>query len=115
MSIQRGQIYFVNLNPVKGREQSGERPVLIVSSNAINNQPLVITVVVGTKGANVTRDYPTNVRISPQESGLSLETVFMCFQIRSLDPSRFPSHPAGQISGHVLQKIDNALRLCLAL
>jgi len=89
--------------------------VLVVSSNAINNQPLVVTVVVGTKGANVTRDYPTNVRISPQDSGLSLETVFMCFQIRSLDPSRFPPNPAGQISGSILQKIDNALRLCLAL
>jgi mRNA interferase MazF len=27
MSIQRGQIYFVNLNPVQGREQAGQRPV----------------------------------------------------------------------------------------
>ncbi|MBA3870970.1 MAG: type II toxin-antitoxin system PemK/MazF family toxin [Chloroflexota bacterium] len=115
MAIQRGQIYFVNLNPVQGREQSGERPVLVVSSNTINNQPLVVTVVIGTKGANVTRDYPTNVRVSTQDSGLPLETVFMCFQIRSLDSSRFPSVPAGNISGKILEKIDNALRLCLAL
>ncbi|WP_272819187.1 type II toxin-antitoxin system PemK/MazF family toxin [Scytonema hofmannii] len=28
MSIQRGQIYLVNLNPVQGREQAGTRPVL---------------------------------------------------------------------------------------
>ncbi len=28
MSIERRQIYFVNLNPVQGREQSGEKPVL---------------------------------------------------------------------------------------
>lgn len=115
MAIQRGQIYFVNLNPVQGREQSGERPVLVVSSNAINHQSLVVTVVVGTKGSNIVRDYPTNVRISAQESGLPLETVFMCFQIRSLDPSRFPSVSAGNLSGKILEKIDNALRLCLAL
>jgi mRNA interferase MazF len=115
MAIERGQIYFVNLNPVKGREQSGERPVLVVSSDTINKQPLVVTVVVGTKGTNVTRDYPTNVRISPQESGLPLETVFMCFQIRSLDPNRFPQNPAGKIRGNTLTKIENALRLCLAL
>jgi mRNA interferase MazF len=31
MSIQRGEIYFVNLNPVQGREQSGMRPVLVLS------------------------------------------------------------------------------------
>lgn len=31
MSLERGQIYFVNLNPVQGKEQSGARPVLILS------------------------------------------------------------------------------------
>ena len=46
--IKRGHIYFVNLNPTHGREQTGYRPVLAVSSDAINRQPLVVTVVVGT-------------------------------------------------------------------
>lgn len=86
--IQRGEIYFVDLNPIKGREQSGSRPVLVLSSDAINKLPLVVTVVVGTKGENISRDYPTNVRIPAAESGLTMETVFLCFQIRSLDPSR---------------------------
>jgi mRNA interferase MazF len=52
MSVERGQIYFVNLNPVQGREQAGDRPVLVLSVNSINRMPLVVTVVVGTKGAN---------------------------------------------------------------
>lgn len=90
MSIQRSEIYFVNLNPVQGREQAGQRPVLVLSINAINRLPLVITVVVGTKGSNITKDYATNVRVSPEESGLPLETVFLGFQVRSLDASRFP-------------------------
>jgi mRNA interferase MazF len=59
MSVERGQIYFVNLNPVQGREQAGDRPVLVLSVNSINRMPLVVTVVVGTKGANIGRDYPT--------------------------------------------------------
>lgn len=95
MSIQRGQIYFVDLNPVKGREQSGKRPVLVLSINAINQANLVATVVVGTKGENVRRDYPTNVRVSSAESGLPLETVFLCFQMRSIDPTRFPPESSG--------------------
>jgi mRNA interferase MazF len=69
MPIERSEIYFVNLNPVAGREQAGNRPVLVLSRNAINKLPLVVTVVVGTKGANISRDYPTNVRVSPEESG----------------------------------------------
>lgn len=53
MPIQRGDIDFVNLNPVQGREQAGQRPVLVLSIDTINRLPLVVTVVVGTKGDNV--------------------------------------------------------------
>jgi mRNA interferase MazF len=67
MSIRRSEIYFVNLNPVQGREQAGNRPVLVSSVDAINQLPLVATVVVGTKGTNIPRDYPTNVRVPPAE------------------------------------------------
>lgn len=115
MSIQRGQIYFVDLNPVQGREQAGQRPVLVLSIDSINRLPLVVTVVVGTKGANIARDYPTNVRVSPNESNLPLETVFLCFQIRSLDPKRFPSQPAGQLSEIKMQEVEGAVRFCLGL
>jgi mRNA interferase MazF len=62
MTIKRGEIYFVNLNPVKGREQSGKRPVLVLSIDAINQLPLVVTVVVGTKGENISRDVNYNKR-----------------------------------------------------
>jgi mRNA interferase MazF len=104
MPIQRGDIYFVNLNPVQGREQAGQRPVLVLSIDAINRLPLVVTVVVDTKGENITRDYPTNVRLSPAESGLPMETVFLGFQVRSLDPKRFSSPPAGRVTGAVLRR-----------
>lgn len=115
MSIRRSQIYFVNLNPVEGREQAGERPVLVLSIDAINRLPLVVTVVVGTKGANIKRDYPTNVRVYSEESGLLIETVFLCFQIRSLDASRFPNQPAGQLSNAKMLQVETAVRYCLGL
>ncbi len=115
MTVQRGEIYFVNLNPVQGREQAGQRPVLVLSIDAINQLPLVVTAIVGTKGANLPRDYPTNVRVSAADSGLPLETVFLCFQLRSLDASRFPATPAGRVTGRVLEQIEDAVRYCLGL
>lgn len=115
MAIRRGEIYFVNLNPVKGREQAGERPVLVLSIDTINNLPLVVTVVVGTKGENISRDYLTNVRVPLEESGLSVETVFLGFQIRSLDPARFSEKPAGRASGETLKKVESAVRYCSGL
>jgi mRNA interferase MazF len=115
MPVQRGEVYFVDLNPVQGREQAGHRPVVVLSVDSINKLPLVVTVVVGTKGENVSRDYPTNVRVSPVESGLLIETVFLCFQVRSLDPKRFPSSPAGRVSDAALKRIEDAVRYCLGL
>jgi mRNA interferase MazF len=115
MAIRRGDVYFLNLNPVQGREQAGQRPVLVLSIDAINRLPLVITVVIGTKGENVPRDYPTNVRVSPTDSGLTMETVFLGFQLRSLDAHRFPNAPAGSIVGLTLERIENAVRYCLGL
>lgn len=114
-SVRRGQIYFVNLNSVRGREQSGTRPVLVISADTINQLPLVVTVVVGTKGENIARDYSTNVRVSATDSGLPMETVFLGFQIRSLDSSRFPPTPAGSVTGAMLQQIEDAVRYCLDL
>jgi mRNA interferase MazF len=115
VSIQRGEIYFVSLNPVQGREQSGQRPVVVLSIDAINRLPLVVTVVVGTKGSNLPRDYPTNVRVAPADSGLPVETVFLGFQLRSLDAARFGSPPAGRLNGPALDQVEAAVRYCLGL
>ena len=119
--IKRGGIYLVNLNPIKGREQAGRRPVLVISSDAINKQPLVVSVVVGTDARNVPRDYPTNVRVPSGETGLAKDTVFLCFQIRSLDPKRFydPKTKQPQLTGtmppHRMKEVVEALKLILEI
>jgi mRNA interferase MazF len=110
---KRGEIYFVNLDPTQGREQAGKRPVLVLSVDAINQLPLVVIVLVGTKGENVPRDYPTNVRVGSGESGLPMETVFMGFQVRSLDASRFPGQSAGQLSNDLMKQVEKAVKYCL--
>ena len=105
----------MNLHPVEGREQGRQRPVLVLSIDGINRLPLVVTVVIGTKGANVTRDYPTNIRLKPEETGLDIETIFLGFRIRSLDLKRFPDKPSGKVSGTTLIKAEDVVRYCLGL
>ncbi len=117
--IKRGEIYFTDLDPAQGREQAGHRPVLVVSSDAINRQPLVVTVVPGTDAANVPRDYPTNVRVTARETGLPKDTVFLCFQIRSLDQGRLAGagaqKPLGTMAAARMTEVDRALKLVLNL
>ena len=99
--ISCGDIYFVGLSPTQGREQAGHRPVLVVSSDAINRQPQKVRVVVGTDAGHVTREYPTNARATAAETGLPKDTVVLCFQLRSLDPAQFvnPNTPAFEPRG----------------
>ena len=113
--IRRGNIYLVDLNPTKGREQKGKRPVLVVSTDVINRQHLAVTVVVGTAARNVPRDYPVNVRVLAGESGLPHDTVFLCFQIRSLDPARFPAAPAGRMTQARMGDVESAMKIVLEL
>ena len=98
----------MNLNPVKGREQAGQRPVLVLSIDAIIRLSLVVIIVVGTKGAKITRDYPTNIRLKPAET--DMETVFLGIQTRSLDPKRFPDSATGRVSGATLKKVEDVVR-----
>ncbi len=115
--IRRGDVFFVDLSPVKGREQAGRRPVLVVSADAINAQPLVVVVVVGTDARNVPRDYPVNVRVAADRSGLPMDTVFLCFQVRSLDPGRFADGPSpvAHLDDEVMAEVGRALSLVLQL
>lgn len=94
--------------------------MLVVSDDAINRQPLVVTVVVGTDSTNVPKDYPVNVRVKAAESGLTSDSVFLCFQVRSLDPGRFlaagkPQNPAGLMPTNRMREVDRALALVLGL
>ena len=116
--IKRGEIYLVSLDPAKGREQPGKRPVLVISSDVINALPLVVTVVAGTDSHNVSHDYPTNVRVSAAESGLPKDTVFLCFQIRSVDAGRFRDPLArrvGLLPPKRMVEVEEALRRILVL
>lgn len=119
--IRRGDVWFADLDPVRGREQAGRRPVLVVSDDVLNRRNLVVTVVIGTDARNPSGAYPTNVLVPRRESGLPLDTVFLCFQIRSLDPARFigrqraAAQRTGRLSAARMAEVDAALRLSLSL
>jgi mRNA interferase MazF len=109
MAIHRVEVYFVDLNPTLGREQSGKRPVLVVSNDLVNSKPLVVVVVPETRGSKVKVDYPGNVRVPAGEANLPEETVFLSFQVRALDHTRFRDPPIGRLSQSFLDQLDKTL------
>lgn len=80
--MDRGDIYHVDLDPIKGREQAGPRYVLIVSPREFNRlgTPLVCPI---TQGGNFARDRGFAVSLSG--SGTNAQGVVLCHQPRVLD------------------------------
>ena len=117
LSISRGEIYFVQLGPVRGREiDQKPRPVLVLSINDLNSKPLVVTVVPGTKAANKPVHFKNVVVVpSTATNGLSCDTSFQCHQLRALDQSRFTSAAVGTLAPEHLRLVEDAVRFSLGL
>ena len=83
--MDRGDIYHVSLDPIKGREQAGPRYVIIVSPREFNQfgTPLVCPI---TQGGNFARDRGFAVSLSG--SGTNAQGVVLCNQPRTLDLQR---------------------------
>ena len=79
--MERGELWFVDLDPTEGREQRGRRPVFIVTPAAFNRlgTPLVAPV---TTGGAFARHRGFAVPLPP---GLKVQGVILCNQLRTLD------------------------------
>lgn len=115
MPIRRGEVYFVDLEPIIGHEQGGRRPVVVVSNDEVNRRSLAVAVVPGTKRQRAVDPFPANVRVPADEAGLSHPTVFMAFQIRALDHGRFRETCRGILSSIYLMQLDRAMSWTLDL
>lgn len=84
--MKQGEIWQADLNPVKGSEQAGFRPVVILSGNLLNQHlPVVITAPLTTRVKN----YKGNPVIKPSaNNGLDHESELLVFHIRSISKDR---------------------------
>ncbi|RCK54196.1 hypothetical protein TH25_02430 [Thalassospira profundimaris] len=80
--MDKGDVYHINLNPTKGREQAGERFVMVVSPASYNQIQLPIIVPI-TQGGGFARE--TGFAVSLSGTGSETQGVVMCNQVRTLD------------------------------
>ena len=104
--MKQCEIWNANLNPEKGSEQQGFRPVVIISGNLMNQYlPVVITCPLTTKIKN----YKGNVVLEPNETnGLTEKSEIMVFHIRSVSKDRLVKK-IGSITENQLQELKLGL------
>jgi mRNA interferase MazF len=112
--VQRGDVFEASLDPVLGSEQGGRRPVVIVSRDAITaNSPVVIVVPVSSY-SNFTKVYPSQAVLRAGIGGLSVQSVAMAEQVRTIAKARLTRY-LGHLPNEAIKELDAKLKIALAL
>jgi mRNA interferase MazF len=82
--MKRGEVYDTRLDPVEGSEQSGTRPVVIVSRDSLHNNSSIALVVPFTTARPNRHIYATQVLVHAPEGGLTANSIALAEQARGL-------------------------------
>jgi mRNA interferase MazF len=106
MTVTRGEVWLANLNPIRGSEQAGMRPVLIFKNDAINRFPTTVLAIPFT--TNLRRAaLPSCVQAVQDEGGLESDSVVLCHQLRALECQCATSKTVSET--HQLCKIETLI------
>lgn len=97
-----GEIWDAVLDPVRGREQAGYRPVIILSSdqfNALNGSLVIVAPLTGTEPR-----VRYQISVKSDEGGLAKNSTILPEQIRAIDISRLRTR-RGQVSRTKLEQV----------
>lgn len=110
---KRGEIYFLDFSPSKGREMKGPHPALVIQ-NDIGNKVGSLTIVAAITSNLKVAELPVGVLIKPKESGLLHESVVHLGQIYTIDKERL-QNLVGTLSERKMLEVDKAINISLGL
>ncbi|MFV0253026.1 MAG: type II toxin-antitoxin system PemK/MazF family toxin [Beutenbergiaceae bacterium] len=109
--LRRGMVVWAEPDPVRGREQAGRRPALVVASDLYLEQADTLAIIVPCTTGD--RGWPNHVRLTGKNLNLPGETYAMTEQPRTVTRERL-FHVAGMIDVEVMREVDGWLRDFLA-
>ena len=111
--MKRGDVYLADLSPVRGSEQGGIRPVVIIQNNTGNKYSPTVIVAAITGRINKAK-IPTHVEIDKRKHKLDKDSVILLEQIRTVDKHRL-KEKLTFLSDEKMKEVDNALQISLGL
>lgn len=111
--MKRGDVYLADLSPVKGSEQGGKRPVVIIQNDVGNKHSPTVIIAAITAKINKAR-IPTHVEIGRSNHQLDKDSVILLEQIRTIDKNRL-IEKLTVLSSEKMNEVDNALEISLGL
>ncbi len=108
----RGEVWLADLNPTRGHEQAGRRPVLVVSEDLFNRGPAGLAIVLPMTSR--IRGVPSHVPVTPPEGGVTSRTAILCEAIRSQSVERLVER-WGAVERQTMAAVEDRLRILLRL
>ena len=112
MAVFQWALFEADLDPVIGAEQSGIRPVLIVSNEEFNRAVPNVTVLPLTSTQR--RLYPSEVQLDIGKAGQPLRSIIMAHQIRTISKKRLGRQIGYLTDIQIQQQVFNAMERHLA-
>ena len=108
----RGDVWRVDLEPVKGHEQGRIRPALVISNDILNHGAAgLVTVVPLTTKSRPIRSF---LQVNPPEGGLQKSSFIICDQVRTISKERLRKR-FGAVSSSTLAEVERRLKFLLDL
>ncbi|OIO40417.1 PemK family transcriptional regulator [Candidatus Pacearchaeota archaeon CG09_land_8_20_14_0_10_30_9] len=113
VNFSKGDLVLVNLEPVKGSEQGGTRPALIIQNNILNvHSPTIIVAPITSR--IYSKKYPTNVQFFSSNSGLKEKSTILLNQIRTIDKKRIIKK-IGKLDEELIKEVNLAIKVSLSI
>jgi mRNA interferase MazF len=113
VTVRRGEVWLADLNPIRGSEQAGIRPILVFQNDTINAFTSTVLTIPFT--TNLRRAaLPSCVRVDAGEGGLSSDSVALCHQLRVLDTARLIRR-LGAVSVQTMLSIEQCVLFTLGI
>jgi len=100
----RGDIWLADLNPTRGHERAGQRPVLVISEDIFNKGLAGLVIVLPI--TSTYRGVPSQVPIKPPEGGAKNPCVILCEAVRSIAKERLVRR-WGKVSALTLAAVED--------
>lgn len=113
MDVNRGDVFYADLNPVIGSEQGGVRPVVVIQNDIGNKYSPTIIVAAITSKIDKAK-LPTHVEIPTEVSSLKKDSVILLEQIRTLDKKRL-QRKVTSLEKETIKKVNKAIEISLGL
>lgn len=110
--LTRGDVWDTDFDPVRGHEQAGRRPGVIVSNDVFNRGPTNLVMVAPITSRS--RGVRSHVPLSPPEGGLTVPSFIMCEQLRAFATERLLRR-RGAVDAGTLAAVEQRLRFLLDL